>query len=68
MGPPSSNLRFRTEGSAIGLSDSELFAVSQLSRSTSSSTVCRMASLKRLRTTASGALPGRNPGRRARCA
>jgi hypothetical protein len=54
------------DGSVIGLSDSLVLAVSQLSRMISSSTVCRMASPKRFRTTVSGALPGRKPGSRAR--
>ena len=54
------------EGSVTGLSDSDARAVSQLSRITSSSTVWRMASPNRLRTTAAGALPGRKPGSRAR--
>ena len=66
MGLPSSNLRFRMDGSVMGLSDSEVLAVSQLSRITSSSTLCRMASPNRLRTTAAGAFPGRKPGSRAR--
>jgi hypothetical protein len=54
-------------GSAIGLRPSVFWATSQLSRISSSSICCRMASLNRRRTTASGALPGRKPGRRARC-
>ena len=66
IGLPSSNLRFWIEGSVTGLSDSAVLAVSQLSRMTSSSTDWRMASPNRFRTTASGALPGRKPGSRAR--
>ena len=65
-GCPASNLRFRTEGSATGWSDWLLFASSQPSRITSSSTHCRISWLNRRRTTASGALPGRKPGSRAR--
>ena len=68
IGLPTSNLRLRMEGSVMGLSDSLDLAVSQLSRITSSRTDCRMASPNRLRTTASGALPCRNPGKRARWA
>jgi hypothetical protein len=65
-GFPSSNRRFRTEGSAMGCSDSAVFASSHPSRMTSSMTHCRISLLKRRRTTASGAFPWRKPGRRAR--
>ena len=67
-GPPCSNLRFLTEGSEMGLSPWVLWASSQLSRITSSRTACLMAWSNFFRTMATGALPGRNPGRRARLA
>ncbi len=67
-GPPCSNLRFRTEGSEMGFRFCSVCAVSQLSRMTSSRTACLMAWSNFFRTMATGALPGRNPGRRARLA
>ncbi len=62
IAPPSSNLRLRIDGSATGFSASDSRAWFQLSRMTSSSTVCRMASWYFLRTMAGGAWPFRNPG------